>query len=763
MRITMEHHSINQGIPDELILSLHAAADDKVWIGTHNEGFGTYNSKKQMFFSQFPKWSHGPVQEIISLGDHIYIGTEEKGLWAYSLPHQTLFSIHKSAEIDQRSIADMAVDRKNNLWVAYGQSELQLINHQFEYYEIEQGPIQAILPDRENSVWIGTPTGLFQKHLDRPDLPITHHIPQYTLNIISLDRDSLGRLWLGTFGQGLFCYDPDTGQISSLTEASGLLNNSILSINIQTDEVWLASLGGAFKIEFEPKPAHYNFSISPQIDGLGSSYIYQIFPAKNGRIWFATDGRGLSYLENDHVVTIGASESGKSIKTVYSITEDKQHRIWFISGTDEVYYQTANGFRSFDRIKTGLNLAGITTTYTGDIMVSHQDGLIMINPANFNISYLSEEYELDNLKPHLNTFAIDSIGNIWMGSNQRVLKHRVSQSPYQDVPTTHITQILLFDEPVQNKVDLKFAPRENFIAFKYVGISFLNASKVRYRYRLEGYDRDWNYTRDQRVSYSHLPAGTYTFKVQASINDEFNSSEITSSSFQIRKAFYNHAGFWVFMVLLSYRLIYLFAKSREKKLQKIAKQKREQIEFQYHQLQNQINPHFLFNSYNTLLSIIEEKPETASEYVEKLSDFYRQIIMLKEKDIVTVSEEIELVKNYFYLLQNRYGAHIDLRIDVHSTEKHLAPMSLQMLVENAVKHNIISKKHPLSIEIYEDQDKIVVMNNLQPKLHAEPSTGFGLNNIRERYKLLSGEPVEIFTSSNQFSVSLPLVTKPSYV
>jgi LytS/YehU family sensor histidine kinase len=235
------------------------------------------------------------------------------------------------------------------------------------------------------------------------------------------------------------------------------------------------------------------------------------------------------------------------------------------------------------------------------------------------------------------------------------------------------------------------------------------------------------------ATYSNLPPGDYTFSVKASENNFFLDEPIASYSFSIGKPFWKQYWFIGLLSLASAAGLYWLVKSREIRSGRQALLKKEMIESQLSALKAQINPHFLFNSFNTLITIIDEnalKPEVAIEYVEKLSDFYRSILQYREQESISLEEEWEMVHNFMYLLEKRYGHNLRLHIDPAPKEAYILPMTLQMLVENAVKHNVISEKYPLDLYITVDADDYVtVRNNLQPKSKPEPSTQFGLQSI----------------------------------
>ncbi len=204
---------------------------------------------------------------------------------------------------------------------------------------------------------------------------------------------------------------------------------------------------------------------------------------------------------------------------------------------------------------------------------------------------------------------------------------------------------------------------------------------------------------------------------------------------------------------------FFFIKWKETRLLS-EKLEKENIKSQYERLKSQINPHFLFNNLNTLASLIEENPKLAVEYVQQTADYYRSILNLKDKEVIRLDEEIELIKTFYTLQKNRYGDNLTLNINLNNftSNSYVAPLVLQMLVENAIKHNIISKDKPLTINVYSKDNKIIVSNNLQKRDQEHASTRFGLKNIMDRYSFLSNRNVEISENDSTFTVSIPILT-----
>ncbi|WP_421797134.1 sensor histidine kinase [Haliscomenobacter sp.] len=208
-----------------------------------------------------------------------------------------------------------------------------------------------------------------------------------------------------------------------------------------------------------------------------------------------------------------------------------------------------------------------------------------------------------------------------------------------------------------------------------------------------------------------------------------------------------------------YESIYMYHRWKDS-LNEAERLKREFVQAQLDGLKSQVNPHFLFNSLNTLVYIIPEDPDKAVEFVQKLAKVYRYILEIQERRLIPLWEEMEFLESFWFLHKERFCNNLRISIDIPKAErKHLiVPLSLQLLFENAIKHNIISKEKPLSISLkIEDGKRLVVRNTLQLRSNPEPGTQTGLANIKNRYEYFSDQPVVVEQTDQEFVVSLPLI------
>ena len=183
------------------------------------------------------------------------------------------------------------------------------------------------------------------------------------------------------------------------------------------------------------------------------------------------------------------------------------------------------------------------------------------------------------------------------------------------------------------------------------------------------------------------------------------------------------------------------------------------IEAQFEALRNQINPHFLFNCFNVLSSLVYRDADTSAKFIDQLSQVYRYLLYNQEKRIVTLKEEVAFLDAYLYLLKIRFGENIVFKsfLTKDLQDHYIAPAVLQMLIENAIKHNVVSRKNPLNITLRIERNAIVVVNNLQEKEIKESSSRLGLKNIKRRYEYLSDEMVTITKTDKDFLVKIPLL------
>jgi two-component system, LytTR family, sensor kinase len=214
-----------------------------------------------------------------------------------------------------------------------------------------------------------------------------------------------------------------------------------------------------------------------------------------------------------------------------------------------------------------------------------------------------------------------------------------------------------------------------------------------------------------------------------------------------------------FAIVAVYEGAYLF-KQWKTALIETERLQKENILSQFETLRTQINPHFLFNSLNTLVGIVQTNPEQAVLFIKEFSKVYRNVLNHKDSLLITLEEELKLINSFVFLQKIRFGDNLKVDIQIDNGKMHflLPPFSLQLLIENALKHNIVSSKKPLTIHIKNEKDYLVVSNNLQKRLNEdENSTGIGLKNLKTRYEMISLIEPEFVQTEAEYIAKIPLI------
>lgn len=244
--------------------------------------------------------------------------------------------------------------------------------------------------------------------------------------------------------------------------------------------------------------------------------------------------------------------------------------------------------------------------------------------------------------------------------------------------------------------------------------------------------------------------------VHLTLNNIGQNPDITEFDYQVA------SGTVIALCATIYESVFLYSRWKQSAIE-TERLRRENVESQLQGLRDQVNPHFLFNSLNTLTYIIPEDPDRAVRFVQMLSKVYRYILEIRDKQLITLDEELRFLEAYNFLLKERFGDNLHIHVDVpeYLYNHQVVPLSMQMLFENAIKHNVISTDKPLTINVFVENEHLVVSNNLQLKKQVMTSTKVGLQNIKNRYAFFSENEVQIRSDADKFEVRLPLIRSAS--
>lgn len=740
-------------LPDEIVTALMADPQGNIWIGTHEQGVCHYNILKKTIDYRTANWTAGAVTALALIGNRLlYIGTSDHGMAELDIfTNKYSFWSHRE-KLPKGRIAAVVKDREGWIWTVPAHAGiLQSFNSlAMQWPSPLNDSIQTVLTTRTGWHWAGTPSGLF---LQQPAGNWKQMLPGKQ-NILTLWEAQDGTIWVGTFGNGIFLITPGGKLIRHLTETQGLSNGSVFSIDGNEHGVWAATLAGVTRFD-----SNGNLPITLEQE-LGLRYVYRVFVDSKARVWFGVDGSGLAMWDNGRFQSFQEA-AGTKLHSVYSLAEDDRGRIWIGTDRDGLFCFDGRTFQTFTVKSHGLHamsLNGIVFTPDSRLLIAYENGFDFFDPETGRVAFFDEESGCPPFKPSLNALYVDFSGQIWAGGLGGILRFSGFDEKKFLGPQPSIVSVALFGDPIDFYHKHSFGYQEDYLTFSFTGLWFSNPEAISYRYRLEGFDPDWTVTKDPFASYPNLPPGPYTFRIQTSANGKFEEASEAAWPFTIQAPFWQKWWFIALGAIGSVLFLFWFVRLRERQVAREALIRRQKIETEFEILKSQINPHFLFNSFNTLISIIEESPENAVEYVEHLSDFYRSILVYREKDLIPLQEEMAIINNFLYLLMKRYEKNIELITDIQDQNGLIIPLSLQLLVENAVKHNIISKNKKLKIEIFTTPDfYVVVRNNLQPKIKPEIGANFGLFSLKQRYALIGTRPIRIEQDEKHFTVGIPLL------
>jgi len=770
-KFTSINFSITEGLTDNLVTTLQANGSENLLLGMQNGTVCNINiqNKRVDPFPGFNNLGFSTVIKILNLNEEILVITEQHGAF--------ILNWHDRSQIQQfqleeegnnpRKPNDAIVDSEGNLLICYGDNNIKVADFRLQFITQHDGQSFAdaycVMSDHQGNIWFANKFGIFRHEGEFASDQLIEQFyvaPPNQNNIVSLCEDSKHNIWFGTFGNGIGQIDLNSKRTTFYTEKNGLVNDNVLSITNRGDQVWLATLGGVCSISYaENKPVFKTYDSS---SGLGTSFVYCVYTDHLGRLWFGTDGKGLVLFEDDNFFFIN-SKFPNSGKSVTSITEDEHGNIWFVSTDKGLQMSNLDTLTDIplNTAKEKVEIFSIQHDPFGNIIALTSAGIAVLSSHTDHISFI--QTGLDLQANYLNVAALDIKGRMWLATKEAMIRYNDFSMGRKIKPRTYIESMEVLLLPVDTSIHY-FDHQQNHFVFNLTSIWLQDPEDVIYQYQLMGYDVDWITTRDRKVIFSQLPSGKYTFRIRASVDENWESATIVSYQFEIGKPFFLTLWFYAIIIIVFIALLFVIIRIRLNRIRRLEMAAREKVQSQFDTLRNQVNPHFLFNSFNTLNSIIAQDQEAAIAYVEKLSDYFRIVLEQREKDVITVKEELSLVNSYLYLQQQRFGDNLNCEINLSSETGRslIPPLTIQLLVENAIKHNVISKSKPLHIKIFELGNEIIISNNVQLKLTKEPSTGIGLENIKHRYRILFDRTISIVDSNYEFAINLPIVENKDF-
>ncbi len=752
---------------NNIVNSIIAKSDSELYLATSDTGLVSFNIKTQRFTfynnsAQFQSIHSLLWAKIIFDKDQNIWALNRKGLMKFQIPEYKfnfhVFPVNYSKNHEFYSIPDIldvgewrfvATQYADGLHVI---NKITLKEKIFEVDKIKSEEqynfLNHFVKAKDGSVYITSRDFIYNYNLKNQQL---NKPPQPSLydNINSnvfdyVDEDKQGNIWYGTVRNGVFQYDPIrktyTHFFYESKDNKNIPTNFVNVLKVDTlGRVWLASNRGYFSF-YDPvtKTIQPESVINKIFPGIYSDKIFDLYPDKKGFLWVSTKS-GLIKIDckkpfPEFANKIGV-QNGLNSEIVVGLQEDDYGIIW---GLEPYVFAVA----SIDEKRTRVINYG-----NGDGINHEGEDMYCIRRVDNKMLLLAQGgyYEFD---PFIYT------------KPKKINNLVVSIMAVNSVDK-------YFDTELKENGKLVLNPSENSFYFEFAAIDFKRPELYHYAYKLEGFDNDWIYAFNRRsVNYTNIPGGNYVFRVKATQHKgKWESNEIAIPFF-IQTPFYKKAWFFILLIVIGVYSFYSFYKYRflrqrqilvlETKAQALEKEKTQVL---YENLKQHLNPHFLFNSLTSLSSLIRVDQKMAIEFLENMSKIYRYILQSKDNELVNVKDEIKFIATFISLQKMRFNNGLLVNIDVGEqfNQRKIAPVTLQNLIENAIKHNVIDEESPLCINIYIDADFLIVKNNLQRKNFVETSNKQGLDNLKSLYKYLSDKPVAIEENENWFIVKIPLI------
>ncbi|MDO6435210.1 two-component regulator propeller domain-containing protein [Flavitalea sp. BT771] len=743
---------------DNRIVSLLFDDAGRLWAATARTGLCLFDK----YSNSFIPYRHDPFQPGSISGDltsclfqdkkgYIWLGTETSGV-NYFNPAASFFTAIQPSCYQHPTLPHYwgraaGEDKNGNLWLgtASGIARCDPAGKTFKLFQdtsgegrsIQYNSVRSVLCDDDN-IWIGTAQGLNLYHLSTGKMDrfgIKDAVPlSFFWNIA---KDAAGNTWFGS-RDGFYCYNAKQHKFENLhrnTHLSAYCDNNTYCI--YKDSKGLLWFGFGYKglMQFDPASGRTKCWAKKEGDSrsLSDDHVTSIAEDSTGIIWVGTMGGLNAYNPSTGLFIQYLNGSGSASEKTSALLVDKHNRIWFAADKGIMMLDEGRKyFKSFD-ISDGLP----TLDFNNQSAFRMRNGYF-IYPSLMGFVIFNPDSRIEQ----------DTVRDFYISS----FKISGNAGP-EDLNPEEIKELHL-------------SPDENFFSLEVTALNYETPAKNWYAYKLDPFDKEWIYTKDRKASYTNVPGGDYTFHYKTSVDG--NSWNIPEKLMGIHVATVYYKSWWfrtLILVLVCFGIYRFYAwriHQKEKLLSlqgKAYSLEREKAKVMYESLKQQLNPHFLFNSLTSLSSLITSSPADAKKFLERLSKIYRYILKSRDSEKVILSEEINLAGTYTQLQKTRFkdGLQLEVKVNEECLDRSIAPVTLQNLIENAIKHNIIDISSPLVVEIIAEGDWLMVRNNLQRKGIVETSNKQGLESMRSLYYFLSGRQIEVVDDGQYFTVKIPLL------
>jgi len=722
--------------------SVLADADKKIWIGTYEYGLYLLDNKNNKLAIQ-RHFTKGDPPENLSSNEitrmmqdskgRIWIGTRTGGISLYNPSDQKFTHVvhHENQHlgISGNYVLSFSEDRQNNIWVGLSGSGFDKYDprkYQFGLIRKDEKSPGNSLSDNmvfkiygHNSLlYFGTQSGglvrfdplknQYKTYKSDPDneASLLHN------EVYDISADKQGNLWLA-LGKGLCKFDPETQKFESFfREGQEELVYMYAVKTLKNNELWTGGQRGLFRFDL-PQKKWKTWDNIPAVKAISKYVIRLIYEDSGGDIWLGTIGHGLlKFSPKTQKITRFDKAGQIDCSNIRAVFEDS-HSFWIGSDCGAFEIRKANN-KVLKHISDANGLPNnvvysILKDPKGRLWFSTNDGLTTVNLSKNSFKNYNATDGLQANEFNTNCAFMTNDGMMYFGGVNGISYFKPeSLASNSFVAPVRITGIKVMDQVYSDTLAIPYVQRinlpydQNFIEFDFSIFNFSNSERNSYRYKLAGLEGKWvNAGKRRSANYTNLPPGDYTFMVKGSNNDGIENPAEAKISVHIHPPFWKTYWFISLLVLLFFGLVYLIYKNKINEIRKEERQraeiKRIRTEAEMAILRAQISPDFIFNSLNAIEAYtLTNRRREASHYLQIFSKLLRQVLENSRQELVTVEEDIQALKLFVELEEERYDHVFKTEFDVDPSlivnKNQIPPLLLQPFVENAILENLGSRE-----------------------------------------------------------------------
>ena len=658
------------------------------------------------------------------------------------------------------NVVSLAEDREGSLWIGTdGAGLLRLKDPRISTYTVENGLsddlVWGVREDSRGVLWATTRAGGINRLASGASR--FEAVARLGVLVPTLAEGTAGELWLGTMGRGLARLAPD-GKLAFWAEAQGLAEDSIWAVcpDPRDGSVWIGTVSRGL-IHFRDG----RFTTYTSRDGLPCDRIRSLLLDPKGDLWIGTWGGGLARFSRGRFETFGKSQ-GQPLTVVLAIANRSGGGLWLAGreGLAEVRDERFFAFGSGDA-RVHATLFQIVEDGRGSLWLGGNHGIFRVRVSEL-------ERFRDGRAPGFQVFPFGTAdgmrtsegnsggpgavrtrdGRVWFATNRGLAVADSARLRLNAVPPPVAIERLLLDRsPLPISADREIPPGRHDLQLDYTALCFRNPSAVRFRYRLEGFDRDWIQAGSRRSAYyTNLPPGPFRFVVTAANEDGVWNLTGASTTFSVARFFYDSDVFRGAVVALLLAVAFGAHRLRLARIGTRERLRTALVQARVQALQAQLRPHFLFNALNSMLPLIGQDPGRARAMVVGLGDLLRLSLTTRGRHLVRVEQELSILERYVEIEKMRFRERLEFSVEADPAvaSAEVPSFLLQPLVENAIVHGMRGPSGRVRVRVRArrlggETLELVVEDDgpgIAPQPPPSSSTGVGLKNTRHRLETL---------------------------